>query len=175
MDIRKHFELRALELLEKVAIEDVTASRVINDVGSCKGTFYKYYLDKYDLCVNALKSGVYSKLNVEETNWRTFIKNYLTLVFDNADVLNNAFASNDINSPRAYNESLINGVLTNVAKRNGMNVELKENVFYIQVCAHSITDISALYVKQFRGEPLSFVAEVIGGAMPSSLHKYIYV
>lgn len=175
MDMRKHFEQHALELLEKVTIDDVTVSKVINDVGSCKGTFYKYYLDKYDLCVNALKNGVYSRLNVEETNWNTFVKNYLTLVDENAEVFNNAFVSNDINSPRAYNESLINGVLTNIAKKNGMNVDLVENVFFIQVCARSITDIAALYVKSYKGEPLSFVANLISGIMPAGLHKYIYV
>lgn len=174
MDMKKHFELYALKLLEEVTVEDIMVSQVIKDVGSCKGTFYKYYLDKYDLCVNALKNCVYSKLDLGETNWKVFLQKYLTLVDENANVLTNAFVSDDINSPRAYNENLVSGVLTNVAKKNGMNVELKESAFFIQVCARSITDITAIYVKHYKGETLSFVADLISGIMPSSLHKYIY-
>ena len=44
------FEHSVWKLLEKTGIENITLNMLIEDVGSCKGTFYKYYVDKFGLC-----------------------------------------------------------------------------------------------------------------------------
>ena len=46
MNMKKHFELGMMHLLESKSIDSITVGELIEEVESSKGSFYKYYLDK---------------------------------------------------------------------------------------------------------------------------------
>ena len=45
MNMKKYFEQGMLVLLEEKNIDNITVGEIIEEVGSCKGTFYKHYLN----------------------------------------------------------------------------------------------------------------------------------
>lgn len=106
MNMKKLFEHSIWKLLEKTGIENITLKMLIEDVGSCKGTFYKYYLDKFDLCNSCFDSAVYNRID-GDCAFGAFCEECFVLFKTHINVVRHAFDSADVNSATAHFESKI--------------------------------------------------------------------
>ena len=106
MNMKMLFEHSVWKLLEKTGIENITLNMLIEDVGSCKGTFYKYYLDKFDLCNSCFDSTVYDGID-RDCAFGTFCEECFALFKTHVNVVRHAFDSADVNSARAHFENKI--------------------------------------------------------------------
>lgn len=104
MNIKMLFEKSMWKMLEKKSIKNITLNMLIEDVGSCKGTFYKYFMDKYDLCNVCLVNNVYSQLDRID-DFEAYCTDCFAIFDKNSAVLRHAFDSDEVDSARRLHES----------------------------------------------------------------------
>lgn len=119
MNIAKFLETTAINILKTKPLDKFSVTEVINEVGTCKGTFYKNYKDKHDLVCSAFKNIIYKDIAETSDNYDQLVQNLLVEFKARHKVVYNAFTSVDINSVRYMNESiLIDRLLKDRANNN---------------------------------------------------------
>lgn len=171
MNMKKYFELGMLKLLEQKSIDEITVSELIEEVGSCKGTFYKHYVDKYDLCCKCIKNHYYGKIPNNMENWEEFVMQSL-VVFEGAPkVIVHAFKSVDVNSVRRYHESLVRETLTRQFINSGGDISSEINVASISLWATSVTDITYNWLKDGRPQTKEEIITLLRAVMPQVIYS----
>ncbi len=139
MKINYYLELTLFEMLKTHSIDDIYTIDIINKTGTCKGTFYKYYCDKYDLLISCMKNFIYCGVE-QNVEWSEFIGGMLKNFQSNIKASYNSLKSVDACSGRYFNNELICKFIAD--KRKNTNKEFKgfliENA--IKVYAANITD-----------------------------------
>lgn len=165
MNMKKHFELGMMHLLESKSIDSITVGELIEEVESSKGSFYKYYLDKYSLCCAALQSYVYNQISVD-VDWETFIAQCLTAFQNNAKVMNHAFDSKDINSARNHYENYLSQKLMCEFSKNGGNAALEINCLTIKLYSYAVTELISRWLASGCEDDKEEVFRLICAAAP---------
>lgn len=174
MNMKKYFELGMINLLEKDCIDNISVIEIIEEVGSCKGTFYKHYIDKHDLCLQCLKNLVYCEIDVSMTDWSAFFVSCLTIFKKSAKAVLHAFESNDVNSVRNYNISLFVQFLTDLYNRNGGDVSkpfIKEVITHYATCA---THLAMQWLIDGCKTSQESVAALLEAIAPQTVYHEIY-
>ncbi len=141
MKIEYYMEQSLLGLLKKKPIDEIRATEIIDGVGTCKGTFYKYYRDKYDLLLRSFRNNIYGDIPETSADWREFVARCLSVFEQNAPVILNAFSSSDVNSARHHNERLLRDVLYAERLENGLETGGEVYELAINIFSANITDI----------------------------------
>ena len=84
----KKFLLQAIRtLLEKHPFEDITVDMILQEADVSRGTFYKYYRDKYDLANSYYSDYVSSEIvsHYNGHNWKQCLKEIFLFVKENRD------------------------------------------------------------------------------------------
>lgn len=174
MDMKKYFEHSMIDLLKEKCIDQITIQELLRKVGSCKGTFYKYYVDKYDLCNKALTNNVYDKIDFDEQDWEKFLTNYVDTIDRNAKVIMNAFESIDISAPIFQSRRMITEVLTRILQNREVNVKDERMIFVLNTCGSILVDIIYTWLKLGRKERKEEMVKRICSIMPNSIYAYLY-
>lgn len=174
MDMKKYFEHSMIDLLKEKCIDQITIQELLQKVGSCKGTFYKYYVDKYDLCNKALANNVYDKIDFDEQNWESFLINYVDVIDRNAKVIMNAFESIDISAPIFQNRRMITEMLSRLLQSKEVNVQDEAMIFVLNTCGSILVDIIYTWLKLGRKERKDVLVAHIRAITPNSIYEYIY-
>lgn len=169
MNMKKYFELGMLKQLENKGIDEITVSELIEDVGSCKGTFYKYYVDKYDLCCACIKNHVYCNVSLSVQPWEDFILQCFAAFENISKIIVHAFESVDVNSVRHYHERLLTEYLTAQYIKKGGDVSSNINVTAVSMWASSITDITYNWLKGGKKEDKEEIISVLRAVMPQAI------
>ena len=141
MNMKKYFEQGMMNLLEKKNIDSITVVEIIDEVGSCKGTFYKHYIDKYYLCCNCLEHNVYGAVSVQASSWKEFIMQCLGAFEKHAKVVLHAFDSKDVNSVRRQHEKLTFEFLAKKYVTNGGDPSSAINMITLKLYSEAVTEI----------------------------------
>lgn len=172
MNTKKYIESTLLELLRTKSIDKIKVNEVIRVVGTCKGTFYKYYRDKYELLIACFRNNFYNELTEKSENWEDFIMNCLCTFEKMSNVIVNAFDSRDVNSVRFYHENLITGYLETELKKHGEHTILDE--FAIKVSAVAYTEIMLAWLNgNLIGDKEQILSQM-KAAMPNAIYPKIY-
>lgn len=174
MNMRKYFELGMMTLLERKSIDSVTVSELIKEVGSCKGTFYKHYIDKYDLCCSCLKNSVYAEISTGAADWESFMYQLLASFEKYGKAVLHAFESSDVNSIRAYHNEFMLDFLTKLYIKNGGDVTSGTNRASLEMCCLSATDITVRWLSGGCKESKETVIRLLRAVMPQSIFKEVY-
>ena len=132
MKIEFFLENTLLNLLKTKSIDGIHVKDIIQELGICKGTFYKYYQDKYDLVVHAFENKFYC--NVEDGgSWERFVVGSLRQFRSSPTVVYNAFLSTDINSISQYHQARIKALFlaeraANKLPCDGIEIEYAVNI-----------------------------------------------
>ena len=103
MKIRFYIEKTLLELLKTKTIDKIFVSDIISEVGVCKGTFYKYYIDKYDLLNKTFENFFYADIEKDVGDGETILSRFIKIVRENSLVFEHALCSEDPNSLFNFN------------------------------------------------------------------------
>lgn len=122
MKVKEYLQQTIFNLTEENNIDHVFVTQILSTSGICKKTFYKYFIDKYDLFNSALESFIFSKIP-EEKSLKAFLDSYVSLCFKYRKSLVNSFNSVDHNSPKKKN---INFLAENLGKYYPSNENKKE-------------------------------------------------
>lgn len=166
MNARKYIEEALIDLLDKKSIDKIKVSEVIREVGTCKGTFYKYYCDKYALLQRCFENRVYAK--VADADFETFMRQCLEEFAKIPRATVNAFDSRDVNSLKYYHEALIVARLKTRAQESGVDVGRTE-LMSMQICAAGCTEIMLQWLKSGAKETVDELITYMNAAVPGAI------
>jgi AcrR family transcriptional regulator len=168
MNIKKYIETMLMQLLRAKSIDKIKVSEIIAEVGTCKGTFYKYYIDKYELLLSCFQKHIYSDILAKTTTWEEFVSCCLAAFAKDPDMVLNAFRSEDINSIKHFHKNLVKTYLENDLRRAddkiGEIVELALSVY-----ASNCTDIMLEWLEGGMKESKERVMTHMCGVMPRAI------
>ncbi len=165
MNVDYFFEKTLYDMLKKDNIEDIRTKDIISSVGSCKATFYKYYIDKYDLLVKCMNRFIYKDI-MSCVTFKEFIPALMSALSSDPVVVLHAFSSNDVCSGRFYNDKLIFNFISKMypdeEKRNDP-VVLTAMMSY----SHDITGILHDWIQNGCTQPQENLMKIIEGLKPA--------
>lgn len=173
MNMKKYFELGMITLLESKYIDDITVGELIAEVGSCKGTFYKHYIDKYDLCCSCFKSHIFCGVQSDAADWIEYSKQMIDAFGEHSRVIMHAFESSDCNSARHNFEDDMLQFINKEYVKNGGDTAQVVNKMAMEFCCKSVTDIMMRWIGGGKKEPKEFVLELINAVIPQSVYTYL--
>lgn len=172
MNMKKLFEQSMWDLLERKSIGNITVNMLVEQVGSCKGTFYKYYLDKFDLCCACLKNRLYDGINTDG-GFEEFCASALDLFRQNATVVRHAFDSDEINSVRHYHEQLTAEILYSVTGISADGTTNAERVC-VESYARNVTTMTVDWLCRNCKESAADLLSYITAVAPHRISERIY-
>lgn len=173
MNMKKYFEASMMHLLENKSIDSITVSEIIEDVGSCKGTFYKHYLDKYSLCCSCIQHNVYCDVSMDAESWGVFVMQCLTAFEKHSKVVLHAFSSDDVNSARKYHEKLVREYLLRHYADNGGDLQAVNNIITLTVYGTMVTNIMIDWLKEGRKRSKEEVYSILCAIIPQTVFREI--
>ena len=171
MNMKKYFEQGMLVLLEEKNIDNITVGEIIEEVGSCKGTFYKHYLDKYSLCCACLQNRIYCEVSQDAESWEQFMKQCLSVFEKHARVVLHAFDSSDVNSARHYHENLTYKYLIKKYAENGGDMSSALNLLALKLYCSAITDLIMNWLSDGCKESKESICSLICAVMPQTVFR----
>ena len=104
MKIEQFLQTTLYNNLKKKQVDEIRVAALIEELGICKATFYKYYCDKYDLLAKTFDRICFDELCDKSKDFDEFIANSIAaFAAIPQTVFKNAFNSKDYNSlPRHY-------------------------------------------------------------------------
>lgn len=163
-----------LELLERKDIDSITVSEIIEEVGSCRGTFYKNYIDKYFLCCTSLQNYVYCNIRTDTPDWRDFIMQCLNAFEKNEKIILHAFNSKDVNSARHYHENLTTEYLVKQYIKNGGDASASLNLLALKLYGETVTELMVKWLSGGCKESNEEVFGLICAVAPQTVYKKVF-
>ena len=170
MKIEYYIETALFKFLKTKPIDSIRVIDLIDEIGICKGTFYKYYQDKYQLLICSFQNYYYNDILKGADTWEKFVDRSLNSFKSSPAVIINAFDSLDINSLRSYHEQLM---------RKYFFVEGQEETdeyyeFSADVFTHYATNIILEWLKGKCSETNGQILDKMKAIMPVTLYKGVY-
>ncbi len=172
MNTKRYIEAALLEQLRRGSIDKVKVNEIIRIVGTCKGTFYKYYRDKYELLISCFRNNFYDDIVAKSANWEEFTFNCLSAFEKSPSTVLNAFDSLDVNSVRYYHEQLVFGYLTADIRKHS-DVEPQDE-FALKVCSAAYTEIMLDWLSHGTQRSKEQVMDDMRSSMPHTIYPKIY-
>ncbi len=170
MKIEFFLENTLMDLLKTKSIDSIHVKDIIAELGICKGTFYKYYQDKYDLVVHVFENKFFHDLHAI-TSWEEFIIRSLTAFRRAPDIVYNAMLSGDINSIANYYERHIKKLfLAGRAERN-LDVEGREIEYAVNILTRLVRETVMVWLKGGCVEAEEEVLAMIKHLMPYNVYE----
>lgn len=166
MKISYYLERSLLKLLKTKSIDEIYVIEIIDEIGTCKGTFYKYYRDKYDLLFHCFQDCIYKDIPETSENWNEFISRLLSVFKENAAVVLNSFVSADMNSVRHYNEGVIRQFIVSERERRGVETAGATYEYALNMYAVYVTDIIMDWLRHGCKTPTEETVALINATMP---------
>lgn len=166
MKISYYLEQSLLNLLKTKSIDEIYVIEIIDEIGTCKGTFYKYYRDKYDLLFHCFRDWIYKDIPETSKNWNEFISRLLAVFKENGVVVFNSFISADVNSVRHYNERIIREFIISERERKGLETSDTTYDYALNMYAVYVTDIIVDWLRHGCKTPLNELTALVNATMP---------
>ena len=170
MKIEYYIETTLLKFLKTKTIDSIRVIDLIDEIGICKGTFYKYYQDKYHLLICSFQNHFYNGILNGAENWESFLNRSMNSFKNSPSIILNAFESQDINSLRSYHEQLMR-------KYFSAGEGAEENAYYTysaDVFTHYVTDVLIGWLKNKCVETNEELLRKIKAIMPVTLFAGLY-
>ncbi len=158
-----------MDLLKEKSIDSIHVKDLIGELGICKGTFYKYYQDKYDLVVHVFEEKFYRK--VSASTWEDFVTGCLSQFRRSPEIIYNAFLSNDINSIANYHRTRIKKIYLENRAERGLPAEGQEIEYAVNIFTWLVNETMMVWLKGGCVEDEKDVLAMIKCLMPHILYE----
>lgn len=175
MNMRKYFEQSMMALLERKDIDSITVREIIEDVGSCRGTFYKNYIDKYYLCSTCIQNHIYCEISADADTWEDFIMQCLNVFEKNGKIILHAFKSKDVNSARHYHEKFTTEYLVKQYMKNGGDKSTTLNLLSLKFYSALVTELLVKWLADDCKESKDDVCRLICAVAPQMVFKEVSI
>lgn len=169
MKIELYIENELLEMLRTKPVSQIYVTNLIERVGVCKGTFYKYYCDKYDLVQKCFHNRCYAAIIERCETTKDFIRECLSAFREMPRVVLHAMETGEPNSLFNYHSKLLREFVVKDRIRTARPYEGK---YYSNVIALFCDDVTRMTVGWLGGNPISQPEELmqlVRGIVPRAL------
>lgn len=173
MKIAKYLEYAALTTLEEKPLSKCSAREFIEKAGTCKGTFYKNYADKYELVNAAFKHLIFDDVSKTANSFVEFVELILPVFRQHCHVVYNAFESTDVNSVRHLNEKILfERIVKDIKAKRLQQTFARNNA--AKIYSEEITTIVTEWAHTGCKESETQLEETIRTICPWILYKALY-
>lgn len=162
------------ELLQEKSFEKITVQMILERSGMSRGTFYRYFRDKYELMSWYYQLNVDKSLNKSDgTNWDVLILEIFTFVRDTKTYTSKVMK---VEGPNSF-MNFLHQYTVDFYKRNYMKRRGIQNLSLEEKFCIDFTSAGQLYVLRdwvLRGfkEPVEEVSKIVYDLMPAMLSPY---
>lgn len=169
MKIERYVESVLLGLLKTKPMSQIYVSKIIDDVGICKGTFYKYYCDKYDLLQKCFFHEYYDEVLSESETFEQFVLNSLAAFRKSPKVVLHAMTAEDSNSIFGYHSKLVYEYIVKDRIAQGKPTEGEFYEYVMHFYANSVTQIFVDWLGAPKLSAPEEVMRIVRGMLPRAL------
>ena len=168
MRVRFFVESAFLEMLKEKPVGQIHVADILGAVGICKGTFYKYYCDKYDLLQKCFTNEYYGEILGSSHTFDQFTENSLNAFRKSPKTVLHAMSPDDSDSLFAYHTRLTAQFLRRDRERAGMT-ENAVSERLIALYAENVTRLTAEWLGAPRHGQTEDALGLIRAARPALL------
>jgi Transcriptional regulator len=160
-------------LMEKIPLDKITVTDIVENCGTTRQTFYRNFKDKYDL-VNWYFDKIVQK-TIKQMGLSLTLKEGLVKKFEymkkDRCFFTSAFSSSDFNNLLYYDFCCIFDFYKDIAsKRDSLSEEVS---FLLEFYCRGSMDMTAEWVRKGMKFSPEQMAQLLVDAMPQSLQRYL--
>lgn len=163
------------ELMKTIPLDNITVTKIVENCGTTRQTFYRNFTDKYDL-VNWYFDKIIQKtikqMGISLTLQEGLIKKF-QLMKEDKDFFVSAFSSSDYNSLLSYDCSCILKFYTDIARKKYQESLSEKILFLLEFYCKGSMELTSEWVKKGMKLSPEVMAELLVDAMPQRLHEYL--
>lgn len=163
------------ELMNTIPLDKITVSQIVENCGTTRQTFYRYFKDKYDLILWYFDVNVQSVIEQmwDKADFKAILTKKLTLMKEEQSFYASAFSSRDSQSIFEYNYRYSLKFYTEkISKKIGG--ELPEEVqFMIELYCYGFMVKMADWAQRGMPVPPKQFASMLIDSIPGKLVKYL--
>jgi AcrR family transcriptional regulator len=162
------------KLLLIKSIEHLTVNDIIRESGVSRATFYRHFLDKYDVMTSYYKCILETTLFTFNAGvpWRDAVCSIYGVIRDNSKFFQNAFRCEDANSLKCYIYSMSREFHLEILKRNGVDTSDWKVVWILESQIYGGLEITDKWIKGGAKESVEELVDVLTLSIPSVFVKY---
>ncbi len=169
MKVEYYVESALLSMLKQKPVAQIYVSGLIKEVGICKGTFYKYYRDKYDLLQKCFDNEYYGEILSHAETFEQFVGGCLSAFRKSPKIALNAMSPEDPDSLFPYNSRLAYEYIVKDRLRSGKPAAGKTVEFAMRHYAQSATRFMLDWLGASRQERTEDALELLRAVKPCVL------
>ncbi|ETA82183.1 TetR/AcrR family transcriptional regulator C-terminal domain-containing protein [Youngiibacter fragilis] len=162
------------KLLQTKSIESLTVNEIISTSGVSRATFYRHFMDKYDVMTSYYKSILESTLFTfnDGVPWRDAVCSIYGVIRDNPKFFQNAFRCQDANSLKCFIYSMSRELHLDILRRNGVDISDWKVVTAMESYIYGGLEITDRWIMGGMKEPVEELVDVLTMGIPSAFVKY---
>lgn len=162
------------KLLLTKSIESLTVNDIICTSGVSRATFYRHFMDKYDVMTSYYKSILESTLFTynEGVPWKAAVCSIYGVIRDNPKFFQNAFRCQDANSLKCYIFKMSREFHLDILKKNGVDTNDWRVVMALESHIYGDLEITDRWIMSGMKEPVEELVDVFTMGIPSAFVKY---
>jgi len=176
MNIEGYIEKAAVDLLKEESLKSLTIDMIVEKAEVSKTSFYRHYLDKYDL-INRIFDGLFPE-EFEQVSHNFSFKEIMYLVFDVLSKNRNFLIKTlevDISDPNGLPQHFIKTAekyMLSTIKNKGGNTNLPD----VQMAVKEISYFAYNYIHEWLikggNNTIDNIIEMLTKVLPYNIHEY---
>lgn len=166
MRIEPQVENTLLNLLKAKPFTQIYVSDLLEEAGICKGTFYKYYRDKYALLQRCFRNHYYGEIEAHSQNFDEFAFNTLVCFRKTPKIVLHAMIPGESESIYGYNARLFSERLASDRRAAGKTADGEPCGVFLRLYAENVTGLIFEWLGERGARKAEEMMAVIRGAMP---------
>ncbi len=162
------------KLLLTKSIENLTVNDIIRSSGVSRATFYRHFLDKYDVMTSYYKSILESTLFTfnEGVPWKDAVCAIYGVIKDNPKFFQNAFRCQDANSLKCFIYRMSRDFHLDILRRSGVDISDWRVVWTLESHIYGGLEITDRWIMGGAKESVDELVDVLNKGIPSIFVKY---
>lgn len=160
--------------LRSTPIDEVTINDILKNSGISRSTFYRHFIDKYDLlnqCYQDLLNQTCEKFH-EGISWKESMDAMYQMIQSDIAFFQNAFSSNDVNCLRNYILRYGQNFHFSHLSRCGVDIDDWEIRTLLRGMIYGSTEIMIDWIMRGALEPVSDMTRLFKEALPPKIASY---
>lgn len=171
MKIEPQVENTLLNLLKSKPFTQIYVSELLAETGICKGTFYKYYRDKYALLQRCFQNRYYSEIAAHAENFEQFAFGTLSAFRKTPKIVLHAMVPEEAESLYGYNVRIFAERLSADLRARGHAAEGEFCGALMRLYAENVTRLIIEWLGDRGARKSEEIMLLIRGALPRGLSE----
>lgn len=173
-ELEQHLFDALLELMEKVPLDKLSVSHILQHAHVSRSSFYRRYLDKYDLVNKSyeklLDKTLYGYL--KGRGWHECVVAIYEVFRAHLSFFQNALASQDPNSLKNYIYQISLNLYLEILKRNGEDIEDWHTVALIRIHIYGNLELMCQWIEEGMKQEIDEMIQLSMESLPQRFKPY---